>query len=311
MINNPKIGIVGCGAIGLYYGGRMTNAGHDVHFLLRSDFEHVKKHGIVARSSDGDFVLPKVNGYRSSAEMGVCDVVIVALKSTSNDQLEPLLSPLVGEGTLVLTLQNGLGNEEALAAIFGAERVAGGLCFVCINRVAPGEVEHYGEGIIALGEFRRPVSERLRLMASIMKSSSIPCRVTDNLSYERWRKLVWNVPFNGLSIVAGGVDVGRIVADAGLEKLTRQLMEEVIGAAGALGHSLPEGLVENQMTLTLTMKDYKPSSLIDYLAGREVEVEAIWGNALRAAQAAGVAMPRLEMLYFLLRNLCSESKVQI
>lgn len=311
MNRNLKIAIVGSGAIGLYYGGRLANAGADVHFLMRSDYEHVVASGIRARSADGDFFLPQVKAARTTAEIGECDVVIVALKATANAVLADLLPPLLGPETMILTLQNGLGNEEDIAELFGNERVVGGLCFVCINRVGPGEVEHYGQGMIAMGEFGRPVSDRVRQMETIMKMGKIACRVTDDLARERWRKLVWNVPFNGLAIAAGGIDVAEILSDVGLKKLTVELMEEVIEAAASLGHALPEGLITDQVDRTGTMGPYKPSSLIDYLAGRAVEVEAIWGNALRAGQAAGAEMPRLEMLYFLLRKLCSASKLPV
>ena len=311
IVDSPKIAVVGCGAIGLYYGGRMADAGADVHFLLRSDYEQVVRSGIRAKSGDGDFHFSKVQAYHSSSDIGQCDIVIVALKATANEALEKLVSPLLGANTMILTLQNGMGNEEKLAQLFGGERVAGGLCFVCINRIAPGEIEHYGQGMIAMGEFGRPASERLRRVESIMKESRIECRVTDDLVRERWRKLVWNVPFNGLSIAAGGIDVARILKDPGLRKLTVELMKEVIAAAALLGHDLPEGLIEDQIQRTDTMGAYKPSSMIDFVEERAVEVEAIWGNALRAGQAAGAGMPRLEMLYFLLRNLCPTSKVEV
>jgi 2-dehydropantoate 2-reductase len=303
----PRIAIVGCGAIGLYYGGRLAHGGNDVHFLLRSDFEHVRSRGIRATSIHGDFSLAEVQAHHSSAAIGPCDYVLVALKAIANDALPALLAPLLKDATLVVTLQNGLGNEEFLADHLGPERVAGGLCFVCINRIAPGLVDHSASGLISMGEFGRPAGERLRVLKAMMRGSGIECQTTDDLACERWRKLVWNVPFNGLSIAAGGIDVRAILADSGTEALVRALMAEIIAGAASLGHHLPDSIIDQQIEVTRPMRAYKPSSLIDYLAGKPVEVEAIWGEPYRRATAAGASVPRLEMLYQLLRALTSAS----
>src|SRR5947207_2171881 len=163
MLQKPVIAIVGTGAVGAYYGGRLAQHGHDVHFLLRGDYSAVKKHGWVIRSCHGDFSLPAsaVRAYDDPAKMPAADLVIVTLKTTANDQFQRSIAPLVKEDTVILTLQNGLGNEERLAELFGAERIVGGMAFVCINRVEPGVVNHIAEGLITLGEFQGPASERV------------------------------------------------------------------------------------------------------------------------------------------------------
>ena len=158
-------------------------------------------------------------------------------------------------------------------------------------------------GSLAVGELGRPVSERLRAVVELFLNSGVQCVAGESLAALRWRKLVWNVPFNGLSIAAGGITTDRILAEPALEREVRALMAEVIGAASRLGFAMPEGLIEQQVELTRPMGPYRPSSLIDWQAGREVEVEAIWGEPLRRAQAAGLAMPKLGMLYALLRRL--------
>ena len=136
-----KIAVVGCGAVGSYYGAKLAHAGHDVHFLLRSDYEVVRQEGVLIRSPEGDFHV-RPQGARDPGEIGLCELVLIGLKTTANDQFAKLLPPLVGPGTAVLTLQNGLGNEDQLARLFPAEQIMGGLCFVCLNRVAPGVIQH-------------------------------------------------------------------------------------------------------------------------------------------------------------------------
>src|SRR5581483_1662129 len=149
-----KIAVVGCGAVGSYYGAKLGHSGQEMHFLLRSDYETVRRKGVLVRSTEGDIRFqPKCA--RTPGEIGNCDLVLVALKTTANDQLGKLLKPLVGPATAVLTLQNGLGNEALLAGLFGAEKILGGLCFVCLNRVEPGVVQHVAHATIVMGEYQR------------------------------------------------------------------------------------------------------------------------------------------------------------
>lgn len=311
-----KIAIVGAGAVGSYYGAnlarlRSQNPDIDVHFLLRSDYEIVREHGIRVLSPQGDLLLNLVNAHQLVETIGACDLVVIAIKATANNQLLSLLPPLLHEDTMLLTLQNGLGNEEFLAGHFGARRVLGGKCFVCLNRIAPGVIKHIGHGVISLGEFRRVPQERTRQLAELFIKSGIECRLSDNIEEVLWRKLTWNIPFNGLSIVGGsgrkGVDVAQIIADAELLEKTRKLMREVIAVAGASGVLIEDEYVEFQIQRTRPMGPYKPSSMLDFEAGREVEIEPIWGEPLRRARNLKIPIPHLEQLYARLQTLVSRT----
>ncbi|HEY7119772.1 MAG TPA: putative 2-dehydropantoate 2-reductase [Tepidisphaeraceae bacterium] len=300
--HKPLIAIVGTGAIGAYYGGRLAQHGHDVHFLLRSDYDAVRERGWSVRSCHGDFVLPpsSLHAYDDPTRMPRADLVIVTLKTTANDQFEKLIAPLLKPDTTILTLQNGLGNEERLAELFGARRVLGGMAFVCINRVEPGVVHHIAEGLITLGEFEPIDDQRVHRIARMFTASQIPCRVIDDLRYGRWEKLVWNVPFNGLSAVMDQTTDLLLGSPAG-EALVRSLMEEVLAAARGVGVELPRSLIDAKVEQTRGMGAYKTSMHLDMLAGRAMEVQAIFGAPVRAAQEAGVSVPRLEMLYRMLK----------
>jgi 2-dehydropantoate 2-reductase len=298
-----RVAIVGTGAIGGYYGALLARSGADVHFLARSDFETIRDRGLRITTPDEEFRC-SARAYRTPDDIGECDLVIVALKATANGALKTLIPPLLGSRTALLTLENGLGSDELLAQLFGAERVIGGLCFICVNRTGPGEILCISKGSLALAEFGRPASERVRRLQDLFIAAGVKCAVSDNLDEIRWRKLVWNVPFNGLSIAAGGITTDKILADAGLEQQVRGLMLEVIHAASVFGHAIPASFIDHQIELTRPMGPYRPSSLIDYLAGREVEVEAIWGEPLRRAKARGAAVPKLELLHALISHLC-------
>lgn len=297
-----RIAIVGSGAVGCYYGGRLVQHGNDVRFLMRGDYDHVRRHGLDIRSHLGDFLLPEVQCYERTEDTGPCDLVIITLKSTSNQALLALLPPLLHANTLLLTLQNGLGNEAFLADHFGADRVLGGICYTCINRSAPGVIEHTAQGNITIGEYLKPLQPRTQRIADEFNRCRIECKAVDNLMTARWHKLVWNIPFNGLSIVGGCLDTERILADASLSALVKSLMEEVISAAGLLGHELPASLADQMIAQTRTIQPYKTSSLIDFMENREVELESIWGEPWRLARNAGASVGRMEMLYQLLKH---------
>jgi 2-dehydropantoate 2-reductase len=298
-----KIAIVGAGAVGGYYGARLARAGEEVHFLLRSDYAAVREHGWHITDHEGPWRHHPVYAHQHPETIGPCDLVVIAAKATANPVLPPLVRPLIGADTLVLPLQNGLGNVEFHASYCGAERMLGGLCFVCINRVAPGVIEKYIPGSIRLGEMHGPARDRTRAVAAAFARAGIDCQAVDSLPEILWRKLVWNIPFNGLTIAAGGVTTDVIVAHPALLELTRQLMREVQAGAAAHGIAIPDAFLQKQIDVTLPMGPYKPSSLIDYLAGREVEVEAIWGEPSRRARALGAPLPRLEALHLLLCGL--------
>jgi 2-dehydropantoate 2-reductase len=291
-----SVAVVGSGAIGLYYGGRLAAAGEDVRFLVRSDFDEISRHGLKVRSVHGDFELPQVTACRTPEEMGPVDLVIVAWKATANHQLATILPPLLHAGTQVLTLQNGLGNCEALAEIVGPERVLGGLCFVCINRLSPGNILHSAGGRVSLGEWRPDGAGRAGELEQRFKAAGIQAFAVENLEKSQWEKLVWNIPFNGLSVAEGGVTTDVLLASQETENEIRALMTEVIQAARALGLDLSDDLIDNNIDRTRPMGPYRTSSMIDFVEGREVEVGPIWEEPLRRAVEAGVAMPRMSEL---------------
>jgi 2-dehydropantoate 2-reductase len=305
MIQPTTIAIVGSGAIGLYYGGRLAEAGHRVTFLLRSDYAAVHEKGLRCESVHGDFHLPRVSIARDSAEIGAVDLVIVAWKATSNDLLEKVLPPLLHENTQVLTLQNGLGNCEAIASVTGPERVMAALCFVCINRIGPGSIRHTAGGRMAIGEFLPNALSRKECVAKLLSAAKIETVVEENVEEAVWKKLLWNVPFNGLSIAEGGKTTDQLLADDAIVLEIRALMKEVILAAQARGFLLDEKLIDWNIDRTRPMGAYRPSSLIDWQEGREVEIEAIWAEPLRRAEERDLHLPHLSRLLARIRAACA------
>jgi len=300
---NGRIAILGAGAIGLYYGARLALAGRDVSFLARSDLTAIRERGITLKVEGREDVLKPAAVFARAEDIGPVDLVILTLKATANAELAHLLPPLLGPATRVLTLQNGLGSEDTVARWVDRDRILGGLCYIACMRLAPAEVTCLHAGSIALGEADGPARERTRELAASFESAGVACRVVDDLVAARWRKLIWNVPFNGLSIAAGAVTTDVLCADPALRGEVQALMREVQAAARQLGIDIPDDVLRKQYDVTPPMGPYRPSSLVDFLAGRPLEIEAIWGEPLRRAQAAGAAMPRLALLYALLRRI--------
>jgi len=297
-----RIAVIGSGALGLYYGALLQRAGNDVRFLLRRDYDAITRHGLNVTSPDGDFHLDHVQGYRSSAEIGAVDLVLVGLKTFANDRLVELAAPLMTGEAAILTLQNGLGNEELLAAAFGAERVLGGVAFLCANRGAPGTVHHLGVGMVRLGECTGGLSARAQALAQLFTAAGVKCEAVADLAKARWEKLVWNIPFNGLcALLQRPTDA--LLAHPPTREQVAELMREVIVGANAQGLSSPlaaEPFIARMLALTAGMGAYQPSMLIDRLEGRPLELEAIYALPLQLAAAAGATMPRVALLHALL-----------
>jgi len=296
-----RYAIIGTGAVGGFYGAKLAHAGFDVHFLLHSDYDHVRDHGLRLDSVDGDIVLPRVNAYARPADIPPVDVAVVALKTTRNHLLGELLAPLVANGAAVLMLQNGLGNEAAAARAAPGARVLGGLCFLCSNKVGPGHITHLDYGFVTFGEHRGDgspagVTDAVRHLAEDFGAAGIEAKTADDIAAARWKKLVWNIPFNGLSVVLDTM-VDGIMACEHTRLLAEQLMHEVAAASTACQRPIGERFIRYMMGLTEKMTPYRTSMMIDHELQRPMEIEAIFGAPLAAGAEAGCDCPRIETLY--------------
>lgn len=302
---HPTTAVVGTGALGMYYGAKLAKSGVPVTFLARRDLAHLQKHGIEVRCPYGDFHLRPVRALATPEEIGSVDLVLVCIKTTGNASLKKLLPPLLGRDTVVCTLQNGLGNEELLASIAGKERVLGGVCHVCVSRPEPGVARNMACTDIKFSDLTGGDTPRARSLAKIFTDAGVGCTVAPTIGSARWYKLVWNVPFNGLGIAGGpgGRDTQQVLEDPALHQEVKDLMAEVLAASTKLGYPQDPNLIEKEIARTRTMGHYKSSSQLDWEAGKPVELESIWGEALRQGAAAGVPMPHLQKLYEKLKGM--------
>ena len=293
-----KVALIGPGAVGVLR-GMLALSGIDVRFLMRvlttvlSDGLWLVHHAEDGRREPVD----PLRIHSDPSSIGACDWIIIAGKTTANDDIPELIRPLISENTNFLTLQNGMGNVENIARAYGEHRVIlAGLCFTCINRTSPNVIESLLPGYVQFGRFAGTIDPASETMVRAFESAGVRCRRADSLDEALWRKLCWNIPFNGLAIAGGGITTDLILADPNLRLRAEKLMNEIQAGAKACGILIEDSFLQRQFDLTEPMGAYKPSSLIDFLARKPVEVEAIWGEPYRRGLSKGVGMPELKSL---------------
>jgi 2-dehydropantoate 2-reductase len=297
-----RYGIVGVGAIGGYYGSKLAYSGQEVHFLSHSDYQFVKERGLQVDSCDGSFHLEHVNVYQYAKDMPKCDVVIVGLKTTNNHLLSDLLPPLLHEDTVVVLIQNGIGVEADVQQMFPNMQIVAGLAFICSAKTAPGRVNHQCYGSINLGNYSCKDDAFFNTILNDFSNAGI---TVTSVPYEeaRWKKAVWNMPFNGMT-VALNTRTDLLLKNPATRQLIYDQMMEVIGAARHMGvMGLDQAFADKMIQMTDEMTPYSPSMKLDYDFHRPMEIHYLYTRPLEIAREAGFPMPKLEMLEAELRFL--------
>jgi len=289
-----RYGIIGSGAIGGFYGAKLAKSGKDVHFLLHRDYEYVKENGLQVDSCDGSFHIT-ANAYKDTKDMPQCDVVLVCLKSVNNTMLLQLLPPLLKTNTLVVLIQNGIGVEEDVQRNFPGLQLAAGLAFICSAKTEPGHVNHQCYGSINLANYSCRDEVLMQTVVDEFQQAGIETGVVE-YQEARWKKAVWNMPFNGMT-VALHTQTDLLLKNPATRQLIRDQMMEVIGAARHLGvENIDERFADKMMKMTDEMTPYSPSMRLDYDFHRPMEIHYIYTRPIAIAREAGFAMPKLEML---------------
>ena len=312
MFSAQSYAIIGTGALGGLYGGMLARRGFDVHFLANSDVAHLEQSGLKVESHLGDFHLDEVKVYSDPASLPACDVTIVALKSTKNDLLRHVLPVTTRDGGNVLVLQNGLDPEKDSVQVVGKDRVLGGCCFLCSNKVGPGHIRHLDYGAIVFGEYRsdwygkRPPgrTERAERIEADLRLAGIDATATDDLLLTRWKRLMWNIPFNGLSVALDASTKEIVECESSLQ-LAETIIREVHHSAVTLGVPVPAEWIGKQIEATKKMMPYDASMRLDFRHGRPMELQAIFANPIQAAKSVGLEMPSVSFLLQQLRFLAA------
>ena len=300
-----RYGIIGTGAIGGYYGAKLAHAGQEVHFLLHSDYEYVRQHGLQVDSCDGSFHLSDVNAYQQTQDMPPCDVVLVGLKTINNGKLQSLLPPLLHDHTLVVLIQNGIGVEEDVQKMFPDVQLAAGLAFICSAKTEPGVVNHQFLGNINLANYSCRDEAQMQAVVDEFREAGIETALVE-YHEARWKKAVWNMPYNGMT-VALLTQTDRLMKNPSTRQLIREQMMEVVNAAQHLGvKNVDAAYADKMIAMTDAMIPYSPSMRLDYDFHRPMEIYYLYSRPLQMAREAGCPMPKLEMLEAELRFLETE-----
>ena len=237
--------------------------------------------------------------------MPACDVVLVCLKTNQNHLLQTLLPPLLHQNTLVILVQNGIGLEQQLSEQFPDLAIAGGLVFICSHKAAPGHIVHEDLGRLKMGMYGGKESPFLAQVCADLTEAGVPAEMTDDLNSARWQKLLWNIPYNGLSVVLN-TTTDRLMQQPDARALVFDLMLEVVEAARHCRAELTLEAAEKMMAMTDRMNPYAPSMMLDFQHKRPMEIDAIYTQAIATASRAGYAMHKTSMLEQELRFVQSE-----
>lgn len=303
-----RVLVLGAGAIGAFYGGVLARAGCDVSVVARSDYEAVAARGYRIDSTLGDLSFRPAQLLRAAGDYrGEADYLLVALKLVRGVDRAALIGPALAAGSAIVLVQNGIGIEDEVAQAFPRHELLSGVAYAGVSREAPGQVRHHSKFTrLVLGRYPRGASDKAARLAELLKKGGASCVVTEDIVGARWEKCAWNTVFNPISAIGGGLGTRDILSGEEQTAFARAAIAEVCALAAADGHPLAPDLPDRQIEGTRKMPNFVSSMGQDRLAGRPMETEALLGNAVRIGRRLGVAVPRLEALYALLRM--SEAK---
>lgn len=299
-----RIAIVGAGAMGSVYAGLLASAGHEVWAVdrWREHVDAIRAQGLRVEGASGDRVVA-LRATGDPAEIGEVDLVVVATKAMDVRAASESARLLVGPGTLVLSIQNGLGGPAAAAAVLGEEHVAIGVIGgFGASIVEPGHVHHHGLGLLRLGERRGPVTARIEAVAEVWRAAGFNVRTSAQVDRFVWEKLVCNASFSGTCAVLD-CTIGDVLADRQAWTVASRCGREALEVAQALGISLDVDDVESYVRdFGQRIPGARPSVLLDLRAGRPCEIDFINGAVARAGRDAGVPAPFNEAVTALVKS---------
>lgn len=297
-----KVGVVGAGGVGGYFGGRLALAGTEVALLARGPhLMALQQHGLQVRSVVDDFSV-EVAASDDPAEIGPCDVVFFCVKSYDSDRAGALLAPLMRTETAVVSLQNGVDNEEKIAAQIGSEHVLGGAAFILSHIVEPGVIEQIGGPCrIVFGELDGSHSDRTERLLAECRAADINAGITDDIQAVLWDKYAFLCALAGMT-AATRLPIDKLLNVPESRAMFQDIVREVALAARPEGVKLPDDVVEQKTAFAETFEPGSFSSLHhDLISGHRLELDALFGELTRRARRRAISVPASDAIYALLR----------
>jgi 2-dehydropantoate 2-reductase len=295
-----RFGMMATGGVGGYFGGMIARAGGDVRFIARGEhLEAIRTKGLrVDCAEPKPFTVEGVFATDDPAEAGPCDVIFYAVKTTANDAGIAAIEPMMGENTIIIDLQNGVDNEEQLAAAYGEMHVMGGTAYILTSVEGPGVIKQIGgPRRIVVGELGGGPSERGAEILAELKGMEINAEYTDDIQAELWTKFLFICAVNGMTALTRS-PIGEIMAWEGTRAMMRGIMREVYETGRARGVSIPDGTDERLYAFLDEQNPASKGSMChDIEAGRRLEIETLNGTASRLGKEAGVDTPLNDYIY--------------
>ena len=296
-----SIAVVGAGAVGMFYGSKLQKSGLRVEYQSRKTAAALEKSQLQVKSIWGDYCID-ARVFDSTSEMKKADIIILSTKVLDNINYSTLLAPIIKNESIIICLQNGIGLEEELQSEFSSCFIVGALAFTCINRTGTAGIEHLDYGLVKVGPLAEKDQKAARLFHGLLVKAEIEAEYHDNLRLLRWQKLLWNVPFNSLSVI-GRADTGELVKEKPMLDLSKEIMREVQSIALYENCIINDDEIEEMLRRTINMKPYKTSMLLDFENKRPVEVSAILGKPISLAERYGIKVSCMRTLKALLEFL--------
>ncbi len=297
-----KVAVMGSGAVGGYFGGLLARGGADVTFIARGKhLEALRAQGLTVKSVKGDFSL-LIQATGDPKEVGLVNLILFCVKSYDTERAMRQALPMVGRDTIVLSLQNGVDNEEKIASVVGKEKVLAGVAYIGSSVPEPGVILHEMEGKIAFGELDGGVSDRVLKLKEFFDRCGLPAEASPDIKKALWAKLAWNAPCNAINALVGGL-VKAIVENPQTLELAKRVTAEVVAVASASGIPLTFEEVWARNLRFSQRSDIKTSMLQDLEMGRPLEHEALNGIIVKYGAKLGIPTPYNFALYALLATL--------
>jgi len=296
-----RVAVMGAGGVGGYLGSRLAIAGADVHLIARgAHLAAMRDHGLTIVTPEGERSTHAVNATDEPGEIGPVDVVLFLVKSYDTETAARRLPPLIGDGTVVISLQNGIDNEPRIAAVVGDAHVAGGAAYILSAIEAPGVVRS-NEARIVVGELQPgPPSERIERFVEVARAGGIHASASSDVRLTKWQKYVLLVAFSAVT-AAPQLTVGDIRRSPAASAMLQSIMHEAWLVGRALGVPLADDHVERSHALVLEQADDEGTSLRhDLLTGHRMELEALQGTLIRLGRETGIPTPWTDAAYAVL-----------
>jgi 2-dehydropantoate 2-reductase len=294
---------MGAGAVGGYFGARLAAASNDVAFIARGlHLMAMRQQGLALESPQGNLHIRDALFTDDLSQVGAVDIVLFCVKSYDTDAAASKLVSLIGDHTIILSLQNGVDNADTIAQRWGHQRTLAGVVYIGSQLLQPGKIRHSSGGRIVFGEPDGQVHESTQAVERLLSSARISCEVSKEIRNIQWRKLLWNAPFCAISCLTR-TNVKEIVESDSLTKLALDCMTEVREAAQTQAIDLDPALFEDTLNFSKSLGDFKPSMLQDLEAGKPLEYEAFNGIVVELLGRIGKQAPTNQVFYGALKYL--------